>query len=125
MGAKPSSAVQQSTYLETLDKYIDIDESGNRRVDANGKPRNFRDRFALCCDDIACGSNCLEELQAMFEALVSCFKRSGIQVKASKVKFGVSKITFHNYRQSLRKPTYALSVIWAYPSTSAWRIAVS
>ena len=28
MGAKPSSAVQQSAYLEALDKYIDIDEDG-------------------------------------------------------------------------------------------------
>ena len=29
MGAKPSSAVQQSAYLEALDKYIDYDENGN------------------------------------------------------------------------------------------------
>jgi hypothetical protein len=97
MGAKPSSAVQQSAYLEALDKYIDIDEEGNRRLDAQGNPQNFRDRFALYCDDIACGSNSLDELQLMFEALVSCFKRAGIQVKAAKVKFGISKITFHNY----------------------------
>jgi hypothetical protein len=33
----------------------------------------------------------------MFEALISCFKRAGIQVKASKVKFGVREVTFHNY----------------------------
>jgi hypothetical protein len=33
----------------------------------------------------------------MFKALIGCFKRAGIQVKASKVKFGVEKITFHNY----------------------------
>jgi transposase InsO family protein len=97
MGAKPSSAVQQSAYLEALDKYIDIDEEGNPRVDENGKRQNFRDRFALYCDDIACGSNSLQELRLMFEALISCFKRAGIQVKASKVKFGVSEITFHNY----------------------------
>ncbi len=31
MGAKPSSAVQQSAYLEALDKYIDYDENGNLR----------------------------------------------------------------------------------------------
>ena len=97
MGAKPSSAVQQSAYLEALDKYIDIDEHGNRRLDSEGNPQNFRDRFALYCDDIACGSNSLDELQVMFEALISCLKRAGIQVKASKVKFGVRKITFHNY----------------------------
>ena len=33
----------------------------------------------------------------MFEALISCFRRAGIQVKASKVKFGVSEVTFHSY----------------------------
>ena len=47
MGAKPSSAVQQSAYLETLDDYIDfyedgslrkclLDENGNRLKDAEG-----------------------------------------------------------------------------------------
>ena len=36
----------------------------------------------------------------MFEALVSMLKRANIQVKASKVKFGVKEITFHNYRIS-------------------------
>ena len=97
MGAKPSSAVQQSAYLEALDKYIDIDENGKTRVDAQGNPRRFRDRFALYCDDIACGSNSLDELHEMFAALISCFKRAGIQVKASKVKFGIQEVTFHNY----------------------------
>jgi hypothetical protein len=47
MGAKPSSAVQQSTYLEALDDYIDfyeddtlrkclVDSNGNRLKDAEG-----------------------------------------------------------------------------------------
>ena len=31
MGAKPSSAVQQSAYLKALDKYIDYDEDENLR----------------------------------------------------------------------------------------------
>jgi hypothetical protein len=31
MGAKPSSAVQQSAYLEALDQYIDYDEYDNLR----------------------------------------------------------------------------------------------
>jgi hypothetical protein len=31
MGAKPSSAVQQSAYLEALDQYIDYDWDGNIR----------------------------------------------------------------------------------------------
>ena len=43
MGAKPSSAVQQSAYLEALDKYIDIDEEGERRLDNDGNPQRFRD----------------------------------------------------------------------------------
>ena len=32
----------------------------------------------------------------MFEALISALKRAHIQVKAAKVKFGISEITFHN-----------------------------
>jgi hypothetical protein len=39
MGAIPSSAVQQSAYLEALDQYIDYDEHGNVRkflLDSNG-----------------------------------------------------------------------------------------
>ncbi len=33
----------------------------------------------------------------MFDALICCCARAGIQVKAAKVKFGVKKIIFHNY----------------------------
>ena len=90
MGAKPSSAVRQIPYREAIDKYIDIDEKGNQRLDPSGNPEYFRERFA-------CGYNSLDKLHRMFGALISCFKRGGIQVKASKVKFGISKITFHNY----------------------------
>ncbi len=39
MGAKPSSAVQQSAYLEALDDYIDYHEDGTVRkclLDSNG-----------------------------------------------------------------------------------------
>ncbi len=39
MGAKPSSAVQQSAYLDALDQYIDYDENGHLRwclLDENG-----------------------------------------------------------------------------------------
>ncbi len=39
----------------------------------------------------------IEELYELFEALICCCKRAGIQVKASKTKFGVEKVTFHNY----------------------------
>ncbi len=37
------------------------------------------------------------ELYELFEALICCCKRARIQVKASKTKFGVKKITFLNY----------------------------
>ena len=39
----------------------------------------------------------MEELFDLFDALVCCCARAGIQIKAAKVKFGVEKITFHNY----------------------------
>ena len=51
----------------------------------------------MYCDDIAAGSNDLDELLLMFNALISTLKRTDIQVKASKVKFGISDITFYNY----------------------------
>ena len=108
MGAKPSSAVQQSAYLEALDDYIDynedgslrkclLDGNGKRKKDAEGNDKTLRHKFAVYCDDIAAGANTLEELADLFEALICCCHRAGIQVKASKVKFGVRKITFHNY----------------------------
>jgi hypothetical protein len=63
MGATPSSAVQQTAYLEALDRYIDVDESNNirkclldeygcRLKDAEGNPKTLRHRFAIYCDDI-------------------------------------------------------------------------
>jgi hypothetical protein len=99
MGAKPSSAVQQSAYLEALDDYIDFyeDEHGNRLKDKEGNVKTLRHRFTVYCDDICAGADTIEELYELFEALICCCKRAGIQVKASKVKFGVIKVTFHNY----------------------------
>ncbi len=101
MGAKPSSAVQQSAYLEALDDYIDyyedgtlrkclLDEHGNRLRDAEGNPKTLRHKFAVYCDT-------LEELYELFKALICCCKRAGIQVNASKTKFGMDMITFPNY----------------------------
>ncbi len=63
MGAKPSSAVQQSAYLEALDQYIDLDydsnvrkclldKDGNRLLDSNGSPKTLRHKFAVYCDDM-------------------------------------------------------------------------
>jgi hypothetical protein len=108
MGAKPSSAVQQSAYLEALDQYIDydengqlrrclLDEKGNRLLDKEGNPKTLRHKFAVYCDDIAAGANTLEELYELFEALLCVCAKAGTQVKAAKVKFGVREITFHNY----------------------------
>jgi hypothetical protein len=108
MGAKPSSAVQQSAYLEALDDYIDFYEDGtlrkclmdsncNRLRDSEGNLKTLRHKFAEYCDDICAGSDSLEELYELFEALICCCKRAGIQVKASKTKFGVEKVTFNNY----------------------------
>ena len=73
MGAKPSSAVQQSAYLEALDQYIDYDGDGNirkclldkqgkRLLDSNESPKTLRHKFAVYCDDIATGANSLDEL---------------------------------------------------------------
>ena len=109
MGAKPSSAVQQSAYLEALDDYIDFYEDGSLRsclldkqtgkrlIDSQGNLKTLRHRFAVYCDDIAAGADTMEELYELFEALICACKRAGIQVKASKVKFGVEEVTFHNY----------------------------
>jgi hypothetical protein len=36
-------------------------------------------------------------LYELFEALLCCCAKAGIQVKAAKVKFGVKELTFHNY----------------------------
>ncbi len=94
MGAKPSSAVQQSAYLEALDDYIDfyedgtlrkclMDSNGNRLKDAEGNLKTLRHKCAVYCDDICAGADSLDELYELFEALICCCKRAGIQVKAS------------------------------------------
>jgi hypothetical protein len=108
MGATPSSAVQQTAYLEALDQYIDYDEEGNLRKclldengnqlrDAEGNLKTLRHKFAIYCDDIAAGADTLEELYELLEALLCCCYRAGIQVKAGKLKFGVPELVFHNY----------------------------
>jgi hypothetical protein len=70
MGATPSSAIQQTAYLEALDEFIDydedgnlrkglLDESGNQLKDSEGNLKTLRHRFAVYCDDIAAGANSL------------------------------------------------------------------
>ena len=76
---------------------MSIGQNGNRLLDSNGSPKTLRHKFAVYCDDIAAGANTLEELYDLYEALLCCCFKAGIQVKASKVKFGVKECTFHNY----------------------------
>jgi len=113
MGATPSSAVQQTAYLEALDEYIDYDEhgnlraclldpKGNRLLDGEGNPKTLRHRFAVYCDDIAAGANTLEELYELYEALICCCWKAGIQIKAGKVKFGVKSITLFSQLHYIR-----------------------
>jgi hypothetical protein len=94
--------VQQSAYLEALDQYIDydwdgnvrkclLDKNGKRLLDANGSPKTLRHKFAVYCDDIAAGANTLDELYDLYEALLCCCAKAGIQVKAAKIKFGVKE----------------------------------
>jgi hypothetical protein len=61
-------------------------------------PAEYRHRIAMFADDMAAGADTLEELFALYKELVAALDKAGIQVKASKVEFGVEEITFHNYR---------------------------
>ena len=82
MGTRPASTVQQSAYYRAMDTYL---------------PAKWRHRFASYADYIAAGADTVEELFELLKALIECFDKAGIQVKASKLIFGVSEISFHNY----------------------------
>jgi hypothetical protein len=56
-----------------------------------------RHRIAMYADDMAAGADTLEELFEIYKALIIALDKAGIQIKASKVEFGVEEITFHNY----------------------------
>ncbi len=60
-------------------------------------PAKWRHRFASYADDIAAGADALEEVFELLKALIECFDKAGIQVKASKLIFVVREISFHNY----------------------------
>jgi hypothetical protein len=64
-----------------------LDKNGNHIRDSEGNLKTLRHRFAVCCDDIAAGADTLEELYELFEALICCCHKAGIQIKAGKVKF--------------------------------------
>ncbi len=61
-------------------------------------PKEFRHRITMYADDMAAGADTLEELFEIYKALIIALDKAGIQIKASKVEFGVEEITFHNYR---------------------------
>ena len=48
---------------------------------------------------MAVGANTLEELFEIYKALITTLAKTGIQIKSSKVEFGVEEITFHNYKE--------------------------
>ena len=82
MGCRPSSQVQQTAFHKAMDDHL---------------PRQYRQRLALFADDLAAGANSLEELFEIYQALIIALHKAGIQLKASKVEFGNTKCTFHNY----------------------------
>jgi hypothetical protein len=83
MGCRPASQIQQTAYHNAMDKFM---------------PAHYRHCIAMFADDMAAGADSLEELFEIYKALVTALDKAGIQVKASKVEFGVEEITFHNYR---------------------------
>ena len=99
MGARPSSSVQQSAYLRALDDYADkiYHECFPEEKDRHGLGPSIRSCYASYCDDLACGAETLDQLFILFFVLIGVCAKAGIQVKASKCKFGVEEITFHNY----------------------------
>jgi hypothetical protein len=83
MGCRPASQIQQTAYHNAMDKYM---------------PARYRQCIVLYADDMAAGADTLKELFELYKALVAALDKAGIQVKASKVEFGVEEITFHNYQ---------------------------
>ena len=82
MGCRPSSQVQQTAFHNAMDKHL---------------PAKYRQRIALFADDMAAGANDMEELFDIYQALIRALHQAGIQLKASKVEFGRTQCTFHNY----------------------------
>jgi hypothetical protein len=73
MGTRPASTVQQSAYYRAMDTYLSA---------------KWRHHFALYANDIAAGADTLEELFELLKALIECFDKAGIQVKAINLIFG-------------------------------------
>jgi hypothetical protein len=47
---------------------------------------------------MAVGANTLEELIEIYKASITTLAKTGIQIKSSKVEFGIEEVTFHNYK---------------------------
>ena len=60
-------------------------------------PAKYRQRIALFADDMEAGANSMDELFDIYQALIRALHQAGIQLKASKVEFGRTQCTFHNY----------------------------
>ncbi len=75
MGCRPASQMQQTAFHTAMDKYM---------------LAKWRHRIALYADDMAAGTNTLEELFEIYKALVTTLAKAGIQIKSSKVEFGVA-----------------------------------
>jgi hypothetical protein len=83
MGCRPASQIQQTTFHNAMDKHM---------------PKEYHHRIVMYADDMAAGADTLEELLEIYKTLIIALDKAGIQIKASKVEFGVEDITFHNYR---------------------------
>ncbi len=83
MGCRPASQVQQTAYHNAMGQYM---------------LKEHRHKIAMFANDMAAGADTLEELFEIYKTLVVSLYEAGIQIKASKVEFGVEEITFHNYR---------------------------
>ncbi len=82
----------------------------------HGNPKPPRHRFAVYCDDISAGANTLEEVYELFEALICCCAKAGIQIKARKSEVCLGSeaslftiTSFQNMVQNQRRPICARS----------------
>ena len=63
MGCRPASQIQQTAYHNAMDKYL---------------PAEYRHRIAMFADDMAAGADTLEELLAIYKALVIARSSSNV-----------------------------------------------
>ena len=49
-------------------------------------------KIALYADDMTVGANTLEELFEIYKASITTLAKTGIQIKSSKVEFGIEEV---------------------------------